>query len=425
MKNNLKEQLERIHKLNYGKEVINEGFLDRLLGRKDEKKADVVEPDVQKFFDTLETASQGNGITQQERGSMTFQKEVETMQIGLILLGYELPRFGVDGLFGPETAAAVQKFKKDNSILKEAASDLRNTLSSLGYEEKSGQLSSGGDISDELSTIVSDVLKTFKTQKPNVKVVVTSGNDKFHQGVGYQSKHTLGQAVDLVLQPYNSENANAFKTILDSFKSKDNKFNYIDEYTNPSKASTGGHFHLQYGEGGGSSITGEIATPEMLHRLTQLLKERGVKASEIQQYSNVSNINYTGSTDNEFYKTLLTALQAPVTQENMKFLFAWRQAEGKGGTYNPFNTTWDIPGSTVMNSAGVRNYKSAQDGLVATIKTLKNGRYNCILSGLRNDLGADRIAQCESLKTWGTGELVAKVVSGYNAGASPKIASLA
>ena len=425
MKNNLKEQLERIHKLNYGKQVVNEGFLDKLLGRKDEKKADVVEPDVQKFFDTLETASKGNGITQQERGSMTFQKEVETMQIGLILLGYELPRFGVDGLFGPETGAAVQKFKKDNSQLNEDAADLRNTLSSLGYQEKSGQLTSGGDISDELSNIVSEVLKTFKSQKPNVKVVVTSGNDKFHQGVGYNSKHTLGQAVDLVLQPYNSENANAFKSILDSFKSKNNKFNYIDEYTNPSKASTGGHFHLQYGEGVGSSVTGEVATPEMLQKLIQLLKERGVKANEIQQYSNVSNINYTGSTDNEFYKTLLTALQAPVTQENMKFLFAWRQAEGKGGINNPFNTTWDLPGSTVMNSHGVRNYKSAQDGLVATIKTLKNGRYNCILSGLRNDLGADRIAQCESLKTWGTGDLVAKVVSSYNAGASPKIASLA
>jgi GH24 family phage-related lysozyme (muramidase) len=31
----------------------------------------------------------------------------------LILLGYDLPRFGVDGLFGPETAAAVKKFTEE------------------------------------------------------------------------------------------------------------------------------------------------------------------------------------------------------------------------------------------------------------------------------------------------------------------------
>jgi hypothetical protein len=186
------------------------------------------------------------------------------------------------------------------------------------------------------------------------------------------------------------------------------------------------HLHVSNKEGAsGGSINNEVATPEMLQTLIQLLKERGVKSTELQQYTNVGSIDYTGTTDNQFYTTLLQVLQAPVTQENMKFLLAWRQAEGKGGTYNPFNTTWDLPGSTIMNSHGVRNYASAKDGLTATVKTLKNGKYDCILSGLRNDLGADRIAQCESLKTWGTGELVAKVVSGYNAGSKPNVQSLA
>ena len=61
----------------------------------------------------------------------------------------------------------------------------------------------------------------------------------------------------------------------------------------------------------------------------------------------------------------------------------------------------------------------------ATIKTLRNGLYTCIVDGLVNDIGAAEIAQCESLKTWGTGTLVAKVVDGYERGASPKIKSLA
>lgn len=300
MKKTLREELERIHTLTYGKKIIEEqGFLDKLLtgvGLKDKEdvkkvdepgKADLVTDDVNEFFKTLETEANSNGLTQQEKGSMEFQKGVESMQIGLMLLGYELPKHGVDGLFGPETAQAVRKFKKDNSILNEDAQDLRGTLSSLGYQEKSGQLSSGGDITDDISNIVSEILKEFKVQKPDVKVVATSGNDKFHKGLNYQSKHTLGQAVDLVLQPYTAENAKVFKSILDSYKSKNNKFGYIDEYTNPSGASTGGHFHLQYGDGSssiGASAATEIATPEMLKKLIELLKQRGVKSEEIKKY---------------------------------------------------------------------------------------------------------------------------------------------
>ena len=52
----------------------------------------------------------------EEVGSMEYKKSVESLQIGLILLGYELPRFGVDGLFGPETEKAVDKFINDNEI---------------------------------------------------------------------------------------------------------------------------------------------------------------------------------------------------------------------------------------------------------------------------------------------------------------------
>jgi hypothetical protein len=84
-----------------------------------------------------------------------------------------------------------------------------------------------------------------------------------------------------------------------------------------------------------------------------------------------------------------------------------------------------MPGAVSINSHGVKDYTSLQQGMVATIKTIKHPRYACIVNGLKNDIGADKIAQCESLKTWGTGDLVAKVVSGYNSGASPKIKSLA
>jgi len=140
---------------------------------------------------------------------------------------------------------------------------------------------------------------------------------------------------------------------------------------------------------------------------------------------NFDKVNLEGLADQNFYAKLLENLGAPVSEENLKFLYAWRQSEGKAGKFNPFNTTWDLPGSTNFNSVGVKNYQTLADGMIATIKTLKNGRYNCIVDGLKNDIGADKIAKCESLKTWGTGDLVGKVVASYNAGSNPKIKELA
>jgi hypothetical protein len=84
-----------------------------------------------------------------------------------------------------------------------------------------------------------------------------------------------------------------------------------------------------------------------------------------------------------------------------------------------------MAGATNFNSVGVKNYLTISDGVNATLKTLKNGRYNCIINGLQQNIGASEIAKCQSLKTWGTGDLVATVLTGYDRGSKPKISSLA
>jgi murein DD-endopeptidase MepM/ murein hydrolase activator NlpD/GH24 family phage-related lysozyme (muramidase) len=131
MKKSLREELERMLTITYGEKVIEEqNLLNRILSDigldktekkvDDPKKADLVSSDVQEFYDNLESIE--SPIFQQKYGGMEYQKDVESVQIGLILLGYELPRFGVDGLFGPETANAVNKFKTDNNIKDEEVS---------------------------------------------------------------------------------------------------------------------------------------------------------------------------------------------------------------------------------------------------------------------------------------------------------------
>jgi murein DD-endopeptidase MepM/ murein hydrolase activator NlpD len=88
-------------------------------------KADTLTNNVDRFFKTLENINEP--IKQQEFGTMKHQDEVEATQVGLVLLGYELPRFGVDGLFGPETAKAVSKFKSDNQI-KDSSNEFNSTI---------------------------------------------------------------------------------------------------------------------------------------------------------------------------------------------------------------------------------------------------------------------------------------------------------
>lgn len=125
MKKNLIDEIKRIHEITYGGDQITESTISDILARANEGPndvqkvdvpytADYVSNDVNGFFDILKSIDYP--IFQQRLGSMQRQTQVEAVQIALLLLGYKLPVHGVDGLFGPETAAAVNQYKKDNNI---------------------------------------------------------------------------------------------------------------------------------------------------------------------------------------------------------------------------------------------------------------------------------------------------------------------
>jgi peptidoglycan hydrolase-like protein with peptidoglycan-binding domain len=455
MKKSLQEDLKRIHELTYGKSFLNEeednGFLSKVLKKvglkkddiigKDPKKADEVGDNVKEFYKNLDDAIAAGGLSQQQHGSMTYQAQVESMQIGLILLGYELPVHGVDGLFGPETASAVKKYKTDKGI-KDEVNEAFVQLNDTSYSNV--KFDSDGTQYDQVNQALLDDLQAAAS-KANVVVTITtakSGHPNLTIG-GKESRHSTNTAVDIAILngvnaggASNEINGNSqFRELGNSLKSELVNMGYsLNAEGSNQKAvlwqtNTGGnhfnHLHVSNTQGVSGSAPSESmakATPEFLKSLVDSLEQKGVTSEDLKKH--INKIELAGLTDKNFYMKLLESLGAPVSDENMKFMYAWRQAEGNGGKYNPFNTTWNMPGSTTMNSAGVRNYASLEDGMVATIKTLKNGYYNCIVSGLKDDIGASNIARCESLKTWGTGDLVGKVVSSYNSGANPNVASL-
>jgi peptidoglycan hydrolase-like protein with peptidoglycan-binding domain len=207
-----------------------------------------------------------------------YDKDVEKIQTALQFLGYSLPKWGVDGLFGPETELAVKSFESDNGI------------------------SSDGKLSEEELTTLVELLISSEFKDSNL--------------------------------------------------------------------------------------------------------------SNIQTTSDFNKIN-VGS-DNDFYEAILKGIGAPITDENLKFFYAWRKAEGAKATNNPFNTKFKLSkdsGMTNYNDEGVKNYSTPNYGIEATVKTLLLPYYPCIVDGLKNDIGSSKISECRSLNTWGTSDLVSKVLS--------------
>lgn len=90
--------------------------------------------------------------------------------------------------------------------------------------------------------------------------------------------------------------------------------------------------------------------------------------------------------DDAFYALVLSGIGAPINQANLSVLRAWARVEGGSASWNPFNTTQNAQGATAYNSNNgtpVRNYSSEQQGVAATVQTLKSGYYKVIVAGLK------------------------------------------
>lgn len=125
-------------------------------------------------------------------------------------------------------------------------------------------------------------------------------------------------------------------------------------------------------------------------------------------------------TPTSFAHSVLSALGIKATAGNMKGLVGWAAAEGgnwkNNAKFNPFNTTLKAPGAKSINSVGVKAYTSWQQGLDATIKTLKSGKYGPILAALRSG-DPMAIANAIGNSKWGTSlGLARSAISGAQVG---------
>lgn len=311
----LSEELKRIHTLTYGT-IVEDDYINKLINPinpdkkelekpkvDDPKKADFVSGDVQDFFNSLQKGVDQGGLKQQSLGSMEYQKEVESMQIGLILLGYELPRYGVDGLFGPETGGAVRKFTEEkvtskvNENITPVTGGGNNVIGGPGvgtHNADDWQSANAWDITgnvgnDVLSLTDGTVSKVYKSgglKKVGGKVIYgdqvtvksTNGPDVFYThitaGVKQGDQVTVGSVMGVIMQgggitPH--------------------------VHIGLSSGSIKDFADVKGNVGGGKAVEVSNATPEMLSKEIELLKERGVTSEEIKKYTDL--VSTGGSAD--------------------------------------------------------------------------------------------------------------------------------
>lgn len=342
MKKSLIEELKRIHTLTYGKEILSERrVLEKILSKviyeneekkdnkiDDPKKADLISSDVQKFFDTLKKAAQDGGISQQERGSMNFQKEVESMQIGLMILGYQLPRFGVDGLYGPETGAAVEKFKSDNDIKgteNSGGEELGEALVQLkGMNYPNLEFDTDGTQNDYVNDALLKDLDTAAGNAGLIAKITTAktGHSKYVKGKKSVSRHMNQTAVDLSRFKLSKsspevraiEAKGELRSKIDKFVSNLHRMGYAknveagndkgvlwqtsNHYDHVHASNQSGVSSELIGSGSESESSSDVrntkATPEMLNKLIELLKGKGVTSEDLKKYIDASTTFMSG-----------------------------------------------------------------------------------------------------------------------------------
>lgn len=107
-------------------------------------------------------------------------------------------------------------------------------------------------------------------------------------------------------------------------------------------------------------------------------------------------------------KDFLTRLGKPTTDSNIKAMTTWMAWEGghwkNTANYNPLNTTMPASGASSMNKVGVKSYVDYEQGMQATLNTIKVNKYGypAILKALEGGNNTQGVIDAINSSKWGT-----------------------
>jgi len=131
-----------------------------------------------------------------------------------------------------------------------------------------------------------------------------------------------------------------------------------------------------------------------------LLAQLNARAEKIAEQRFSVSAAGGGATFGAWANAFLSYIGAPTCSDNLVVLVTWQVSEYTEARWNPLATTIDMPGATMFNSVGVKNYADLEQGLEATKMTLVNGAetygYGPVLQGLKNC--SDRMVTANAIR---------------------------
>ena len=102
----------------------------------------------------------------------------------------------------------------------------------------------------------------------------------------------------------------------------------------------------------------------------------------------------------DFLTKVLYGIGAPATPWTLEFMEKWSASEGTLASFNPLATERPVAGATKFNPQGVRNYISEEQGVSATVATLKLSYYKPIVKALREQKVSNLPGILSAYQTW-------------------------
>ncbi len=132
--------------------------------------------------------------------------------------------------------------------------------SATGLPVKAGEFNSGGNVNATTVALAGDIYRAMSGDISQF----TGFNDRFHQGMG--SRHETGEAFDFTLK-----DPSRAAEVIRQIHAMAPKARVLNEYTNPSPGSNGGHIHVTINVNGYSAKDANIMADTTAKRLQDAL----------------------------------------------------------------------------------------------------------------------------------------------------------